>query len=273
MLKRKKWLAFLLVVCMLLTAMPVSAFADTGSGDERTLVCGLEESAGHTHDESCVCPGGELICGLEEGGHTHGDACYTEEQRLTCTSEEEGHEHTAACYTTEKVLTCGLEETEHVHSDACYCPGGEYICGLEEGEGHTHTDACYEEDSSEDVNDSEKGIMEVDLLSVPEGEAACTYESTGRTVISSEAVTMKEAVEALNNAGGGTIKVVSSGLADWNMIVESNITIIPADESNQVVIGLKEPDGYVGGQSSKDGMFQVKNDCVLTFGKEVDYSQ
>lgn len=268
MLKRKKWLAFLLVVCMLLTAMPVSAFADTGSGDERTLVCGLEESAGHTHDESCVCPGGELICGLEEGGHTHGDACYTEEQRLTCTSEEEGHEHTAACYTTEKVLTCGLEETEHVHSDACYCPGGEYICGLEEGEGHTHTDACYEEDSSEDVNDSEKGIMEVDLLSVPEGEAACTYESTGRTVISSEAVTMKEAVEALNNAGGGTIKVVSSGLADWNMIVESNITIIPADESNQVVIGLKEPDGYVGGQSSKDGMFQVKNDCVLTFGKE-----
>lgn len=268
MLKRKKWLAFLLVVCMLLTAMPVSAFADTGSGDERTLVCGLEESAGHTHDESCVCPGGELICGLEEGGHTHSDACYTEEQRLTCTSEEEGHEHTAACYTTEKVLTCGLEETEHVHSDACYCPGGEYICGLEEGEGHTHTDACYEEDSSEDVNDSEKGIMEVDLLSVPEGEAACTYKSTDGNVTSSEAVTMKEAVEALNNAGGGTIKVVSSGLADWNMIVESNITIIPADESNQVVIGLKEPDGNVGGQSSKDGMFQVKNDCVLTFGAE-----
>lgn len=268
MFKRKKWLALLLTVCMMLTAVPVSAFADTGTGDERRLVCGLEESVGHTHDESCVCPGGELICGLEEGGHIHSDACYTEEQRLTCTSEEEGHEHTAACYTTEKVLTCGLEETEHVHSDACYCSGGEYICGLEEGEGHTHTDACYEEDSSEDVNDSEKGIMEVDLLSVPEGEAACTYKSTDGTEFSDEPVTMAEAVEALNRADGGTIKVVKGGLVDWNMMVESDITIIPADENTQVVIGLKEPDDYVGGQGSKDGMFQVKNDCVLTFGAE-----
>lgn len=270
MLKRKKWLAFLLVVCMLLTAMPVSAFADTGSGDERTLVCGLEESAGHTHDESCVCPGGELICGLEEGGHVHNDACYTEEQQLICTSEDDGHEHAEECYKTEKILTCGLEETQevHVHNEDCYCKGGEYICGLEEGEGHTHTDACYEEDSSEDVNDSEKGIMEVDLLSVPEGEAECTYESADGTVASAEPVTMAEAVEALNRADGGTIKVVSGGLADWNMIVESNITIIPADESNRVRIGLKKPDGYVGGQSSKDGMFQVKNDCVLTFGAE-----
>lgn len=152
MLKRKKWLAFLLVVCMLLTAMPVSAFADTGSGAERTLVCGLEESAGHAHDESCVCPGGELICGLEEGGHVHNDACYTEEQQLICTSEEDGHEHAVECYTTEKVLNCGLEETEHVHSDACYCQGGEYICGLEESEGHIHTEECYE---SEEVEESE----------------------------------------------------------------------------------------------------------------------
>lgn len=270
MLKRKKWLAFLLVVCMLLTAMPVSAFADTGSGDERTLVCGLEESAGHTHDESCVCPGGELICGLEEGGHVHNDACYTEEQQLICTSEDDGHEHAEECYKTEKILTCGLEETQevHVHNEDCYCKGGEYICGLEESEGHVHAEECYVQNLPQAGIDYEKETMDIDLLTVPKGEAACTYESTDGNVTSSEAVTMKEAVEALNNAGGGTIKVVSSGLADWNMIVESNITIIPADKSNPVRIGLKEPDFYVGGQSSKDGMFQVKNDCVLTFGAE-----
>lgn len=270
MLKRKKWLAFLLVVCMLLTAMPVSAFADTGSGDERTLVCGLEESAGHTHDESCVCPGGELICGLEEGGHVHNDACYTEEQQLICTSEDDGHEHAEECYKTEKILTCGLEETQevHVHNEDCYCKGGEYICGLEESEGHVHAEECYVQNLPQAGIDYEKETMDIDLLTVPEGEAACTYESTDGTVTSSEAVTMKEAVEALNNAGGGTIKVVNGGLADWNIMVESNITIIPANESNQVVIGLKEPDDYVGGQSSKDGMFQVKNNCVLTFGAE-----
>lgn len=270
MLKRKKWLAFLLVVCMLLTAMPVSAFADTGSGDERTLVCGLEESAGHTHDESCVCPGGELICGLEEGGHVHNDACYTEEQQLICTSEDDGHEHAEECYKTEKILTCGLEETQevHVHNEDCYCKGGEYICGLEESEGHVHAEECYVQNLPQAGIDYEKETMDIDLLTVPKGEAACTYESTDGNVTSSEAVTMKEAVKALNNAGGGTIKVVSGGLADWNMIVESDITIIPADENTKVVIGLKEPDGHVGGQNSKDGMFQVKNDCELTFGAE-----
>lgn len=268
MLKRKKWLAFLLVVCMLLTAMPVSAFADTGSGDERTLVCGLEESAGHTHDESCVCPGGELICGLEEGGHVHNDACYTEEQQLICTSEDDGHEHAEECYKTEKILTCGLEETQevHVHNEDCYCKGGEYICGLEESEGHVHAEECYVQNLPQAGIDYEKETMDIDLLTVPEEEAACTYESADGTVTSAEPVTMAKAVEALNREGGGTIKVVRGGLADWNIMVESNITIIPADESKPVRIGLKKPDGYVGGQSSKDGMFQVKNDCVLTFG-------
>ena len=264
--------SFFICICLVVPSLPMYALANEKNGEEIELICGLEESEGHTHNEDCICPGGELICGLEEGGHKHDQECYSEELVLTCTSEEEGHEHSDECYETIRTLICEKEETQevHIHNEDCYCKGGEYICGLEESEGHVHTEECYESEESEDITNYEKETMDIDLLTVPEGEAACTYtyESTDGTVTSDEAVTMKEAVEALNDAGGGTIKVVSSGLADWNMIVESDITIIPADEDTKVVIGLKKPDGHVGGQRSKDGMFQVKDDCVLTFGAE-----
>lgn len=266
--------SFFICICLVVPSLPMYALANEKNGEEIELICGLEESEGHTHNEDCICPGGELICGLEEGGHKHDQECYSEELVLTCTSEEEGHEHSDECYETIRTLICEKEETQevHIHNEDCYCKGGEYICGLEESEGHTHTEECYEKQGSDDITNYEKEDIDISLLSVPEGEAACTYKSTDGTEFSDEPVTMAEAVEALNRADGGTIKVVKGGLVDWNMMVESDITIIPADipadENTQVVIGLKEPDDYVGGQGSKDGMFQVKNDCVLTFGAE-----
>ncbi|MCD8148073.1 MAG: fibro-slime domain-containing protein [Clostridiales bacterium] len=61
---------------------------------ETVLVCGQEESEGHTHDESCYDESGNLICGLEElEGHTHTDDCY--EEQLACGLEE--HTHTEEC--------------------------------------------------------------------------------------------------------------------------------------------------------------------------------
>ena len=71
---------------------------DCYSLGERPLVCGLEESEGHFHNESCFDEEGNLICGQEEHeGHVHGDECYGE---------------------AEPVLIC--ERPEHVHTDACY---------------------------------------------------------------------------------------------------------------------------------------------------------
>ncbi|MCD7848106.1 MAG: hypothetical protein LUG49_08805 [Oscillospiraceae bacterium] len=61
---------------------------------EYTLICGLDESEGHTHDESCYDEEGNLICELEESeGHTHAEDCY--EKTLICGLEE--HAHTVEC--------------------------------------------------------------------------------------------------------------------------------------------------------------------------------
>ncbi len=57
-------------------------------------MCGLEESEGHTHDETCYDEEGNLACGLEESeGHTHTDECY--EYQITCGLEE--HTHSVEC--------------------------------------------------------------------------------------------------------------------------------------------------------------------------------
>lgn len=82
------------------------------------LTCGREESAGHTHTETCYQTTSELVCGQEESEeHTHDDSCYQTVSELVCGQEESaGHTHTEACY--EKQLVCGKEE--HAHSEACY---------------------------------------------------------------------------------------------------------------------------------------------------------
>lgn len=82
------------------------------------LTCGREESAGHTHTETCYQTTSELVCGQEESEeHSHDDSCYQTVSELVCGQEEsEGHTHTEACY--EKQLVCGKEE--HTHSEACY---------------------------------------------------------------------------------------------------------------------------------------------------------
>ena len=82
-------------------------------------VCGLEE---HTHDISCYSLGERpLVCGLEESeSHAHDETCYDEEGNLICGQEEhEGHVHGEECLgEAEPVLIC--ERPEHVHTEACY---------------------------------------------------------------------------------------------------------------------------------------------------------
>lgn len=106
---------------------------------ERVLVCGQEESAGHTHSVEAGCYTEEktLTCGLEEHTHSVEAGCYDDDGNLVCELPE--HTHTDDCYTTEYVLTCTQPESAgHTHTDACY--ETRYVCGLEE---HVHTLACY----------------------------------------------------------------------------------------------------------------------------------
>ncbi|MCD7733264.1 MAG: fibro-slime domain-containing protein [Oscillospiraceae bacterium] len=61
---------------------------------ETTLICDLEETEGHAHNETCYDEEGNLICEIEEcESHTHGDECY--ETTLICELPE--HTHTVEC--------------------------------------------------------------------------------------------------------------------------------------------------------------------------------
>lgn len=108
--------------------------------------CGMEE---HIHSDSCYAD--VLICGQEESaGHTHTDACYQTTSELACGQEEsEEHTHSDSCYQTGQTLNCGQEESEgHTHTEACY--ERQLVCGKEE---HTHSEACYI-DTTADVEDA-----------------------------------------------------------------------------------------------------------------------
>ncbi len=126
---------------------------ETCYDEEGKLICGQEEPQSHAHTEACYAPADptvptDPICGLEETtGHTHDLAtCYAVPKVLTCGQQEAAaHTHDpAACYTQQTDLTCGQEESgEHIHTDACYTTTSVLTCTLPETEGHTHADACY----------------------------------------------------------------------------------------------------------------------------------
>ncbi len=109
------------------------------------IICGYEETEGHTHDETCYSQQEVILCGLEEtAGHIHDDSCYTEQSILGCGTEESaGHSHTDSC--SNNVLICSTPETPaHSHDESCRDADGVLICGIEESAGHIHGDGCYE---------------------------------------------------------------------------------------------------------------------------------
>ena len=103
---------------------------------ETNVLCGMEA---HEHTDDCYTE--ELICGLEESpGHTHDESCYEVSQIQVCRAEE--HQHDQSCYDDEGNLTCQLEE--HEHTDECFEEHKELICDIPESDGHTHTAECYQ---------------------------------------------------------------------------------------------------------------------------------
>lgn len=71
------------------------------------------EEENHSHIDECYCPGGELVCALEETDeHSHEATCYCSGGELICElAEEEGHTHNEDCYADGGggVLICGQE--------------------------------------------------------------------------------------------------------------------------------------------------------------------
>ena len=99
---------------------------------------------------------------------------------------------------------------------------------------------------------------------LPTENAMCTYVANDGTQSAGE-VTLSAAVEALNDAGGGTITVVTSGLADKkNIQIDTPITIV-AQEEKQVVVTTTA-------MEEDDALFKINQraveNSVLTLGQD-----
>lgn len=104
------------------------------------LTCTQEETAGHSHSDSCVETKDVLTCGTDE--HTHGGECYTTETKNVCGQEEsETHTHDASCVEETETLTCSV--SEHTHGGECYTAETNIVCGQKEVEAHAHGEGCY----------------------------------------------------------------------------------------------------------------------------------
>ena len=119
-MNKKRSVAILLTVVMLLTMFPANVFA---GGYDNCLV-GYE----HSHNENCykkLETVSEPQCGFAEE-HEHGAECctITDPEHVHgdgefCECEIPAHSHTAACYQVVTIVEepqCGL--VEHVHGDA-----------------------------------------------------------------------------------------------------------------------------------------------------------
>lgn len=142
-------------------AAPVHQHTDACYEDR--LVCGQEETAGHTHTGECyrLIPG-LLICTNTEEGHIHDESCYAPpERQLVCGQEEApAHVHTPACYQRQLICTQAEGQPDTAGYQNLYGSADMGLAenaALEDGgipmsempqqpapAGHVHTDACYE---------------------------------------------------------------------------------------------------------------------------------
>ena len=116
-----------------------------------------------TQDTGCYDENGNLVCGQEETqGHTHTEACY--DTQLVCGQEEtEPHTHTDSCYQVQRELVCGQEEVIlHTHTEDCWDEDGNLTCGMLEIKEHVHDETCLPETASEpeDISQPEDSSAE-----------------------------------------------------------------------------------------------------------------
>ena len=140
-------------------------------GAHRELTC--------TQDTGCYDENGNLVCGLEETqGHTHSEACY--DTQLVCGQEEtEPHTHTDSCYQVQRELVCGQEEVIlHTHTEDCWDEDGNLTCGMLEVKEHVHDETCLPETASEpeDISQPEDSSAEESQTEESQTEESQTEE-------------------------------------------------------------------------------------------------
>lgn len=156
-----KWLKklneILKLKSLLLTAAVIIVFVTTYAlvllaiTMERKTYCGMEE---HTNSDDCYTVTSTLICGQEESeGHTHTDACYETEKELTCGMGE--HTHTDECY----VDPDAPEETETDETQQAE-ETGKAADTTEASEEQEMTEAAAETESDEETEEETETAAE-----------------------------------------------------------------------------------------------------------------
>lgn len=144
---------------------------------QRELTC--------TQDTGCYDANGNLVCGLEETqGHTHTQACY--ETQLVCGQEEtEPHTHTDNCYQVQRELVCGQEEVIlHTHTENCRDEEGNLTCGMVEIKEHVHDETCLPETTSEPEDISQPEDSSSEESQTEEGQETVSQSGTSWATVS-----------------------------------------------------------------------------------------
>lgn len=138
-----------------------------------------------TQDTGCYDENGNLICGLEETqGHTHSEDCY--ETQLVCGQEEtEPHTHTDSCYQVQRELVCGQEEVIlHTHTEDCRDEDGNLTCGMVEIKEHVHDETCLPETTSEPEDISQTEDSSSEESQTEEGQETVSQSGTSWATVS-----------------------------------------------------------------------------------------
>ena len=144
---------------------------------QRELTC--------TQDTGCYDANGNLVCGLEETqGHTHTQACY--ETQLVCGQEEsQAHTHTDSCYEVRQEVVCGQEEVIlHTHTEECRDEEGNLTCGMVEIKEHVHDETCLPETTSEPEDISQPEDSSSEESQTEEGQETVSKSGTSWATVS-----------------------------------------------------------------------------------------
>ncbi|WP_459690265.1 autotransporter outer membrane beta-barrel domain-containing protein, partial [Agathobaculum sp. TL06] len=287
---RKRILATLLSVVMILSMLP-TALAEgpeptDGQLPEAECIC---EAACTEEDFNELCP----VCGTDytQCGYIDPAPADDGEVFAACTKTEgctlaEGHEgdcvlpdggengddnapESSAAAKQAEALIAALPDAEDVtldHAADVFAAQAAYDALSEED--RAAVDAALAEKLAALLSAVQALVDEQNQMTapipdeLPTENATCTYVSTDGTVQSESPVTLSEAVEALNEAGGGTITVVSSGLAGANnILISAEITII-AQEGNPVTVTAMP-------METEDSMFELDTLSSVTTGTSV----
>lgn len=255
------------VVFTVITGLIKPAVSMTGD-----LTCTVEE---HIHTDECYAD--VLVCGLNESPmHYHDESCYEQKNVLVCSLTDESHIHTDECYEWAEILMCNLPEGEgHTHTDKCY--EQKLICIKPE---HIHSESCYEqaEESAQLSDEESEYILMADFSNTLSAESV-TYLSgtdidTNVSVNFGELISKVSYKETSSTSEDENIKPVKFTV---NYTLPSN-TLMQVNNNKQIYYKLPDnviitdaQSGPVKENGIQTGTYQITNDGYIIIDFDANY--